>query len=154
VDVISEFFSTLPAAGSAFASFAEGFYGLAVTIVSIVLFALFAFLALTWRDGHGWLSAVFGMMAAFIAFWWAFGILPSALIYYMDGSRDLLAGSMFPDSLPGMDNAYQVVRDILVVGQTTLAVIAFCMAAAALQRRYPRTLAEGEERGPSSGGYK
>jgi hypothetical protein len=154
VDVITEFFRTLPAAGQALWSFAEGFYGLAVTLASIALFALFAFLAYSLRELHGWLSATFGIMAAFIAFWWAFGIIPSALIYYMDGSRDLLAGTLFPESLPGMDNAYQVIRDNLVVAETVLATVVFCMAAAAIQRRYPRALAEGEERGPTSGGYK
>jgi hypothetical protein len=154
VDVISEFFRTLPAAAEALWNFAEGFYGLTVTIGSVALFALFGFLAMTWREGHGWLSAVFGMMAGFIAFWWAFGIIPSAFIYFMDGSRDVLGGTLVPESLPGMDNAYQVVRDITVVNLTVIAVVVFCLAAAALQRRYPRTLAEGEERGPTSGGYK
>lgn len=154
MDVISQFFRTLPDAGVALWEFADGFYGLAVTAVSVVLAVGLLFLARLWRDTHGWLSATFGLMAGFIAFWWAFGILPSALIYYMDGSRDLLEGVVFPGALPMMDNAYQVTRDILVVGETTLAVLAFCLACAAIQRRYPRTLAEGEERGPTSGGYK
>lgn len=154
MDVITEFFRTLPAAGQALWSFAEGFYGLAITVASIVLFAGLAFLAVSWRLTHSWLSAVFGMMAGFIAFWWAFGILPSATVYYMDGNRDLLAGVVLPEALPGMDNAYQVIRDVIIVGETTIAVVAFSLAAAALQRRYPRTLVEGEERGPTSGGYK
>lgn len=154
MEFISQFFGTLPEAGRALWEFAEGFYGLAITAISVGLAAALLFAALTLRDTHQWLSATFGVMAGFIGFWWAFGILPSALIYYLDGNRDLLEGTVFPGALPLMDNAYQVVRDILVVGETTLAVIAFSLLAAAIQRRYPRTLAEGEERGPTSGGYK
>ena len=154
MDLISQFFRTLPDAVSALWNFADGFYGLAVTVVSIALAGLFCFLALRLRDEHGWLSAVFGMMAGFIGFWWAFGILPSALIYYMDGNRDLLEGTIFPGALPGMENAYQVTRDVLVVGLQTVAVVVFCMLGLRIQRRFPRTLAEGEERGPTSGGYK
>lgn len=154
MDFISQFFGTLPDAVSALWEFADGFYGLAVTVVSILLAALFAFLAKSMREDHGWLSAIFGIMAGFIAFWWAFGILPSALIYYMDGNRDLLEGTIFPGPLPGMDNAYQVTRDVLVVLEQTIAVVVFSMLALRIQRRFPRTLAEGEERGPTSGGYK
>jgi hypothetical protein len=94
------------------------------------------------------------MMAGFVAFWWAFGIIPSAFIYFADGNRDLLEGTLFPGALPMMDNAYQVFRDSIVVGLTVIAVVAFSLAAAALQRRYPRTLAEGEEKAPASGGYR
>jgi hypothetical protein len=154
VEFISQFFGTLPDAGRALWSFAEGFYGLAVTLASVLLAAALLFGAKVLRDEHSWLSATFGVMAGFIGFWWAFGILPSAFIYYMDGSRDLLEGTIFPGALPMMDNAYQVVRDILVVTQTAVAVAVFCLIAAAVQRRYPRALVEGEDRGPTSGGYK
>lgn len=154
MEFISQFFGTLPEAGRALWSFAEGFYGVAVTVISVLLAAGLLFGAKVLRDGHSWLSATLGVMAGFIGFWWAFGILPSALIYYMDGSRDLLEGTIFPGALPLMENAYQVTRDILVVTQTALAVIVFCLIAAAVQRRYPRTLVEGEEKGPTSGGYK
>jgi chromate transport protein ChrA len=154
VEVISQFFRTLPEAVAALWTFADGFYGLAVTVVSVVLTAALLFFAKAWRDTHSWLSATFGMMAGFVAFWWAFGILPSALIYYLDGNRGLLEGTVLPGALPLMDNAYQVTRDTLVVIETALAIVAFSMLAAAIQRRYPRTLAEGEERGPTTGGYK
>jgi hypothetical protein len=154
VEFISQFFGTLPAAGRALWTFAEGFYGVAVTLGSAGLVAVLLFGAKSLRDAHGWLSATLGTMAGFVGFWWAFGILPSALIYYMDGQRDLLEGTIFPGALPGADNAYQITRDMLVIGETTIAVAAFCLLAAAVQRRYPRTLVEGEERGPTSGGYK
>jgi hypothetical protein len=154
VEFISQFFGTLPQAVRALWEFAEGFYGLAITVVSVLLAGGLLFGAQVLRDTHQWLSATFGVMAGFVAFWWAFGILPSAFIYYMDGQRDLLEGTVVPGALPLMENAYQVARDSLVVGMTVLAVVAFSLAAAAIQRRYPRTLAEGEERGPTSGGYK
>jgi hypothetical protein len=154
VEFITQFFRTLPDAGLALWSFAEGFYGLAVNVVSVLLTVGLLFGAKVLRPGHQWLSATLGVMAGFIGFWWAFGILPSALIYYMDGQRDLLEGVIFPGALPGMDNAYQVTRDILVVTETAIATIAFCLIAAAVQRKYPRVLVEGEERGPTSGGYK
>jgi hypothetical protein len=154
VEFLSEFFGALPAAGREVWNLIEGLYGLVIIAASVVLTALFLFLAKALRDEHGWLSATFGMMAGFIAFWWAFGIIPSAFIYFADGARDTLEGTVFPGPLPGMDNAYQVFRDSIVVGLTVVAVVAFCMAAAALQRRYPRTLVEGEEKSPATGGYK
>lgn len=151
---MSEFFGTLPEVGAALWEFGEGVYGLAIMFGSIALFALFAFLAKIWRDGHSWLSALSGVMAASIAFWWAFGILPSAQTFFLDGERDLLAGTIIPESLPGMDNFYQVFRDVLAVGQQTVFGVAFAVALLVLQRRYPRSLAEGEEKSPATGGYR
>lgn len=154
MEFVSQFFGTLPAAGRALWELIEGVYGLAIIAGSAILFVAFAFVARTWRDTHGWLSATFGMMAGFIAFWWAFGIIPSAFIYFADGSRDLLEGTVFPGPLPMMENAYQVTRDIIVTTETALAVIVFSLAAARIQREFPRTLAEGEEKSPATGGYK
>jgi hypothetical protein len=154
VEFISQFFGTIPDAMRALWDLAEGFYGVAITLGSVVIAVGLGLAAAKLRDGHGWLSAAFGMMAGFVAFWWAFGIIPSAFIYFADGNRDLLEGTLFPGALPMMDNAYQVFRDSIVVGLTVIAVVAFSLAAAALQRRYPRTLAEGEEKAPASGGYR
>jgi hypothetical protein len=154
VEFISQFFGTIPDAGRALWDLIEGFYGIAIIVASVLIAVALGLGAIKLRDGHGWLSAALGMMAGFVAFWWAFGIIPSAFIYFADGSRDLLEGTMFPGALPMMDNAYQVFRDSIVVGLTVLAVVAFSLAAAAIQRRYPRTLAEGEEKAPASGGYR
>lgn len=154
MEFVSQFFGTLPAAGSALWELIEGLYGIAIMVGSAILFVGFAFAAKALRLTHGWLSATFGVMAGYIAFWWAFGVLPSAFIYFADGSRDLLEGTVFPGPLPMMDNAYQVFRDLIVTTETALAVIVFSLAAARIQREFPRTLAEGEEKKPSSGGYK
>lgn len=151
---MGEFFGAIPEVARAFWVFMEGLYGVAIIVGSVVLTALFAFLAKAWRGTRDWLSAVSGMTAASIAFWWGFGILPSAFVYFMDGERDIIEGTLLPGSLPGMDNFYQVLRDSIVMGQTILFVILFAMGMLMIQRRYPRTLAGGEEKSPSSGGYR
>ena len=53
-----------------------------------------------------------------------------------------------------MGNFYQVFRDSIVMAETTVAMIAMGAVALWVQKKYPRGLAEGEEKGPSSGGYK
>jgi hypothetical protein len=151
---VNEFFTTLPEAGAALWDFMEGFYGIAILVGSIVLAALALFLAKTWRDTHSWLAAVAGITGASIAFWWAFGIIPSAFVYFMDGQRDLLEGTLVPGGLPGMDNFYEVARDATVVGMQTVLAVVFAVAMLRLQRRYPRSLADGEEKSPATGGYR
>jgi Zn-dependent protease with chaperone function len=156
---LGEFFSTLPDVFVALWTFGRGWTGVLVTIGSIVLTALFCLIAIRLRDEQGWLSAIFGMMAATIAAWWAFGILPSAWIYFADGQRDLMENQVIPGALvingfTVMGNFYQVFRDIIVVIENTVAVVLFAMAALWIQKRYPRALAEGEEPRPQSGGYK
>jgi hypothetical protein len=151
---VNEFFATLPEAGAALWSFIDGFYGIVVTIGSVALAALFLFAAVRWRDTHSWLSAIAGVSAAGIAFWWAFGIIPSAFTYYMDGNRPLLEGTVVPAALPGMDNFYEVFRDSVVVGMQVVLGVVFAMAMLRIQRRYPRSLAEGEEKSPATGGYR
>ncbi|MGH8873121.1 MAG: hypothetical protein ACRDWS_14255, partial [Acidimicrobiia bacterium] len=137
----------------------RGWAGVAITLGSIVLLAGFAFAAKTLRDTFGWLAAIFGMMAATIAAFWAFGILPSAWVYFADGQRDLMEGVVIPEALGVGDNVmsanfYQVFRDVVVMIETTIAMGAFAVVALAVQKRYPRALAEGEESRPQSGGYK
>jgi hypothetical protein len=151
---VSEFFATLPEAGAALWGFIEGVYGLAIGAASIALAALFLFLAKSWRDTRSWLSAISGMMGASIAFWWAFGILPSAFTYFMDGERDRFEGTLLPEGLPLMENFYQVFRDSVVIGMQTVFVVLFAVAMLRIQKRYPRTLAEGEEKSPATGGYR
>lgn len=154
VDVIADFFRALPTVFAETWAFIGGVGGVLIIGAWLVLAIALAAGAILLRETHGWLSAIFGVMAGSIAFWWAFGIIPSAFVYFMDGERELLAGTIVPESLPGMDNFYQVFRDIAASGINGLFVVVFAVAFLMIQKRYPRNLAEGEERGPTSGGYK
>jgi hypothetical protein len=154
VDFLSRFVDTLPQAFSALWEFIDGFYGVMVAIVSAAIVAGFALLALRLRDGHEWLSAIFGVLGGFVAFWWLFGMLPSAWLYFADSNRDLLEGTLMPGPLPYMDNAYEVFRDVVVVAETGLAIMVFIALASWIQKHYPRGLAEDEEKTPATGGYK
>jgi hypothetical protein len=151
---MGEFFRTLPEVGRQLLGFIDGFFGIAVVGVSVILAAVLLFLAHRWRDTRSWLSAMLGGLAVTIGMWWAFGIIPSAWIYFVDGQRDLLAGTIIPRALPGMSNFFEVFRDSVVVGETAIAVIALAIIAGQVQRRYPRALADGEDSRPQSGGYK
>jgi len=139
---------------SALWEFIDGFRGVGVALGSIVLTALFAFAALRLRDRSGWLSSIFGLMAGTVVMFWLFGIIPSAWVYFSDGQRDLLGGRVIPEALPGMGNFYLLFRDLVVVGETGVAIGAMLVVIFWIQKRYPRSLAEGEEARPQSGGYK
>ena len=157
--MISEFFSTIPDMFQYLWSFGRGFSGLAVTVGSIVLTAVFALAAQRTRDDYGWVSATFGGMAAMIAGLWAFGILPSAWIYFMDGGSDILTDQIIPSRVAigefvVFGNFYQVFRDSIVMIETIVAMGAFTAFALWVQKKYPRTLADGEEAREQSGGYK
>lgn len=154
MEVLSEFFRTLPEVGRALWSFMNGFYGIGIFLLYLVLAAGLLFLAKRWRDTRTWLSAVAGMMGAGIGFLWAFGIVPSAFTYFMDAERELLEGTIVPGGLPAMDNFYEVFRDSVVMVETGIGIVAFGLIMAMLQKRYPRTLVEGEQKGPATGGYK
>lgn len=151
---MGEFLGAIPEVARAFWSFMDGFYGLAIMAASLVLGAGLLFLAVTWRGTHEWLSAITGMMAAAVGFWWSFGILPSAFVYFMDGRRDMIEGTLVPSAVPGMENFYQVLRDVIVVGQQTLFAVLFAVVMLMIQKRYPRTLVSGEEKSPATGGYR
>jgi hypothetical protein len=151
---VGEFFRTLPAVFTALWAFIDGWRGIAVMIGSGVLIVVFAFAAMRLRDSSGWLSSIFGMMSATVLLWWLFGIIPSAWVYFADAESDLMTGTIIPAALPGMGNFYQLFRDLVVAGEMGVAIIAFVVAAFWLQKRYPRSLAEGEESRPQSGGYK
>jgi hypothetical protein len=154
VDFIREFFVAVPEVFVALWDFADGFRGLAVTLGSAVLAAAFVFFALQLRGRSGWVSSIFGMMGVTIVLWWLFGILPSAWVYFADGHQDILAGRVIPQSLPMMDNFYELFRDLVVVVETGVAIMLVIVAALWIQKRYPGSLAEGEESRPQSGGYK
>jgi FlaA1/EpsC-like NDP-sugar epimerase len=156
---LGDFFAAIPAVLVALWNFADGWLGVGVTVGSVVIIAVALAVAQRTRDDHGWISAVFGTIAATVASFWLFGILPSAWIYFADGSRDLLADTVIPSEIvlgevTVMSNFYQVFRDSIVMAETTVAMVAMVVLALMVQKRYPRGLAEGEEKGPSSGGYK
>ena len=159
MNVVTEFFTTIPDLFAALWSFGRGFTGLAITLGSIILTAGFAAAAHLTRDKMGWVSATFGSLAAMVATLWAFGILPSAWIYFLDGQADVLTDTMIPSRIAFgdfvlMGNFYQVFRDSIVMVETIVAMGAFGALALWVQKRYPRGLAEGEEPRESSGGYK
>lgn len=159
MDWVGEFFRALPSVFSALWEFGRGWTGLAITVGNAVLVALFLLAARRLRDTYGWVSALCGAMASFIAIWWAMGILPSAWLYFADGSKDLLEDTVIPGELAVgsfviASNFYQVVRDTVIVVETVVAVGGFAALALWVQKRYPRPLAEGEEPRPQSGGYK
>ncbi len=159
MNVVTEFFGAIPDVFSYAWTFGRGFTGLAITGGSILLTAVFLLAAHRTRDDYGWVSATFGGCAAMIATLWAFGILPSAWIYFIDGGRDILADTIVPSRIAIGEftlfgNFYQVFRDSIVMVETFIAMGAFGALALAVQKRYPRGLAEGEEAGEKSGGYK
>lgn len=161
---VGEFFSTLPKVGGAMWTFLgesrdSPWEGVATIIGSGALMVIFAVVAFKLRDAYGWLSSIFGMMSATIAAWWAFGIIPSAWVYFADGQQDLMEDTVIPGTLAIgnleiASNFYQVFRDMVVMGETTIAMVAFAVLALQIQKRFPRALAEGEEARPQSGGYK
>lgn len=159
VDVISEFFSTIPDVFAELWTFGDEWQGLLVTLGSIALVVGFSVAAQRTRDDYGWVSATLGCCAAFIVALWAFGILPSAWIYFLDGSTDTLKDQIIPSQIAFGDfvlfgNFYQVFRDSIVMVETFVAMGAFTAAALWVQKKYPRGLAEGEEAREQSGGYK
>ena len=159
VDWVGEFFTTLPEVGRALWGFMRGWAGVAIIVGSGAMMIGFSAAAFKLRDTYGWLSAIFGIMAATVAAWWAFGIIPSAWIYFADGQRDLMENQVIPGSIAFgdfvvMSNFYQVFRDIVVVIENSIAVVVFAIAALWIQKRDPRALAEGEDARPQSGGYK
>lgn len=159
MNVIGEFFATLPDAIVALWEFGDGFYGLALMTASIILLAVFCLLAYRLRESQGWLSALFGSMAVLLGLWWTLGIIPSAWIYFADSRRELLADTIIPSQiivgpLDVATNFFNVFRDSIVMLEATVVLVAGVLLMFALQKRFPGGLAEGEERGPTTGGYK
>jgi hypothetical protein len=139
--------------------FGDEFVGVLLMGGSIVLIALFCMLAYRLRERLGWTSALFGAMAVLLALWWLIGIIPSAWVYFADTQKEVLADRIIPSAivignLEVASNFYNVFRDTIVVieGGIVLGIGAAVMLV--IQRRFPKGLAEGEERGPTTGGYK
>ena len=159
MNVIGEFFATLPDAAVALWEFGDGFYGLALMVASIVMLAVFCLLAYRLRQSQGWLSALFGSMAVLLGLWWTLGIIPSAWVYFADSRSELLAGTIIPSQiivgpLDVATNFYNVFRDSIVMLEATVVLVAGVVLMFSLQKRFRGGLAEGEQRGPTTGGYK
>lgn len=157
VDWLSEMFRTLPEVGSQLWKFSNdgGVNPIAVTLGTVILMALLLGAAKNLRDEHGWLAAIFGAMAATIAMFWVFGVIPSAWVYFIDGSRDVLENKVIPTSAgPQLTNLYQVIRDSVVMGLTGVGIVGLAAVCARVQKEFSRSLADGEEARPQSGGYK
>jgi nucleoside permease NupC len=153
------FWETIPKVFRALWVFMRGWAGVGIIVGSGAMMIGFALAAVKLRDTFGWLAAIFGMMSATVAAWWAFGIIPSAWIYFADGQRDLMEGTVIAKTLGTgqyvvATNFYEVFRDMVVMGETTIAMVVFAIAALRIQAKFPRALAEGEEPRPQSGGYK
>lgn len=156
---IGEFFASLPDVLGALWEFGGGLTGVILMVGSIVLIALFCLLALRLRERQGWLSALFGVMAALLSSWWLLGIIPSAWVYFVDSQSEMLADQMIPSQivigrLEIATNFYNVFRDTIVLVEGGIVVVGYFVLAMLIQRRFSGGLAEGEERGPTTGGYK
>jgi hypothetical protein len=161
---VGEFFSTIPEVFSGLWEFlgesrGSPWQGVAVIIGSGILLAVCLGAAMKLRDSFGWTSAIFGMMGATIAAWWLFGVIPSAWIYFADGQRDLMEGTIIPGEVGFgtrviASNFYQVFRDLVATVIYGIALGVFVIAAIWIQKHFPKALAEGEEPRPQSGGYK
>lgn len=159
MNVIGDFFATLPAALRALWEFGDGFVGVVLMVVSIGMIVVFAGLAYQLRERQSWLSALFGAMAVLLGLWWTLGIIPSAWVYFADSQRDLLADSIIPSAivigqLGVATNFYDVFRDSIVMAEATVVLAVGAWLVFAVQKRFPGGLAAGEERGPTTGGYK
>jgi len=154
VEFAEQFFGALPEAGRALWELGDGWRTVGVLIGAFVLMAVFGFLALRWRDRHGWLSAILGVKAGFIAFWLVFGMIPSGWMFFADGERDLLEGTLLPGPIGPFEDAYEVVRDLVTVGLMGVGIIAFGVAAVWLQKRFPRSASPDDDREPVTGGYR
>jgi len=159
MDWLREFFTTLPALLRVLWEFGGGFVGLVLMGASLVLIALFCLLALRLRDRQGWLAALFGVMAALLSSWWLLGIIPSAWVYFADSQSELLADQIIPSQIivGGLEvasNFYNVFRDTIVLVEGAIVVVGYFALAFIIQKRFPSGLADGEERGPTTGGYK
>lgn len=156
---VGDFFRAIPDVLVALWEFGEAWRGIGVTVGSLVALAAFLAGAYRLRDRLGWVSAVLGAMGAFVGAFWLFGILPSAWIYFADGQRPLMEGTVIPGVIAVGDleiagNFYDVFRDTVVVTETMVAMGALAFLAVWIQKRFPRGLAEGEEKPSTSGGYR
>lgn len=159
MDAISNFFAAIPDVLVALWAFGSGFQGVIIMVASIALIAVFAGLAYRLREQQPWLGALFGAMTTLLTLWWAMGIVPSAWVYFIDAERELLEGTIIPGAitvgpLDVASNFYNLFRDSVVMLINTVAIGGVFWVAIAAQKRFPKGLAEGEQKGPTTGGYK
>lgn len=158
-DVFIQFFVTLPPMFVALWNFAGSFTGVLLMGGSIALVVLFCLLAFRMRNTQGWLAGLFGGMAVLLGLWWLIGIVPSAWIYFLDTQQELLQDQIIPGQiiigrLEIATNFYQVFRDSIVLLEGAVVLGIGVVVMRQVQKRFPGGLAEGEERGPTTGGYK
>ncbi len=147
--VVRDFFAALPEVFQALWEFGDAWQGVAVSVGSIVLIAVFAAGAYRLRGELGWVAAFLGAFAAFVGGFWLFGILPSAWVFFADGERLLLEGTVIPGEIVVGGNVvvedfYNVFRDSVVMGLTFVTIAAMAFLAVWIQKRFPRELAPGE----------
>lgn len=175
-----DFFGAVPDAAIALWEFGDpsslgrGWWGILIVLIwGVLLIGLPLLVARRTAGEREWVSVSMGVLAGLSVLWWLFGILPSAWIYYLDGTQELLEGTIIPASVGytlqsdflwfpagyrfGIDtftnNFYLVVRDSVVVIEHVLAFILLFRAARWVQEKYPKGLAEGEVK-PDPGGYR
>ncbi|MFT5223190.1 MAG: hypothetical protein ACI867_001504 [Glaciecola sp.] len=165
-----DFFAALPDAMRGLYEFGDpsgvgnGWWGFVILFIwGVPLTAIPLYLAKKWYGKHEWASATMGVIAALSIMWWAFGILPSAWIYFMDSNKEVLAGAIIPESagltfgeyrIDIASNLFTVIRDIVVVVEHLVAFVLTFWLALRIQKQLPsKTLASGEIK-PESGGYK
>jgi hypothetical protein len=164
----ADFFRALPDAFRALYQFGDpsnvgqGWWGIVIALIwAVPLTAVPLLIAKRTYGRREWVSATMGTVGGLAILWWIFGILPSAWIYFVDSNKEILSDRIIPTSFaptvfgttfPVATNLYDVIRDLVVVVEHLIAFGAVFWAASAIQRRYPRTLAPGEDR-PEPGGY-
>lgn len=161
---IVDFFRALPEAGLALWEFGDpqgagqGWWGIIILLIwGVFLIGIPLAVAKRTYGEREWVSVTMGSVAGLAALWWIFGVIPSAWVYFVDGNAPILADDIIPTSfapwgIPIAENLYQVIRDLVVVIWHGIAFVAVFWAAFEFQKRYPRTLATGEEK-RASGGY-
>lgn len=165
-----DFFSTLDDALVALWEFGdpsgrgEGWWGIVILLIwGVLLIAAPLYVARRTYQKREWVSATMGVIGGLAIFWWVYGILPSAWIYYIDSNKEVLAGPIIPASvgftfdsgfrLDVASNFYVVLRDLVVVVEHLVAFGLTFWAALRLQKRFPKALVAGETK-PGAGGYK
>jgi hypothetical protein len=165
VNWITEFFRAIPEALRALyfhgdpAGAGQGWWGFVILAIwGIFFIAIPIALAKRFAGEREWLTATMGSIAGLAILWWIFGIIPSAWVYYADANQAILGDRIIPTEftpfgIPVATNFYEVIRDTIVVVWHLVALAAVVWAALAVQKRFPRTLAPGEDK-RDPGGYR